>query len=278
MLADALLEHGSALGEFVHLQLHPRPNPAQRRRLVALRRGLGVDLTWPLHDLADLRSAVFQAGVLHRVALRRGPWETPDGPTFLPLVREADLRGVGDSAYLPHLTGLEAVRGLTNEEVHVVPVGLRSLGVEGPVDLGRFPDLTSLAVDLEAWPGARRALASRDWDRLELRNGQLGDLMGLLERGVEARVHIGAWWFAVAGRPELEVEPAAGLAPGWLARDLSHTLAQVPLRTFRWIRVVRGKRPAEEEVDRLRRSARGTPLRLPAHWRVSRPRGPVEEG
>ncbi|MEZ4319641.1 MAG: TIGR02996 domain-containing protein [Myxococcota bacterium] len=291
VLADLLSERGDPRGELIGLQCLEHPSEPQRRRSVALLRQHWADWVGsPLALVVDERTVRFDRGFLFSCTLRRSPMWLQQDAVVLPehaLLRRVDV--VRDfvpgeaplTHLLPRLTGLHAAHGLIAEELAALvaePPPLRELGV---VDLDRegmsallsatLPDLAFLS--LEARNRANLVLSLLDRiasvRRIRVGHGELRPWReALLDRALEGvEVRTQGWLLALS-------QPALRRLDAWPVAELSDDpvgpliaeLETLDVRDLAYIHVRGGRPPGSEAVRRLKRSAKGTPLRLPPSW------------
>ncbi|MCB9672082.1 MAG: TIGR02996 domain-containing protein [Alphaproteobacteria bacterium] len=278
VLADALLERGDPRGELIRLQCLPRLDVDQRVRATMLVRTHWREWAAGLQDvLAD--PPVFARGFAHRVVLgpvgRPGIRVEPDAA----LVREVwGSWRRAEPTVLAQLVGLRSAWVHLEAEVRVLPPTLEVLRVDRQVPLellmGRFPRLRELSMPFGGDVAlATRALETFGLERLAV--GEADDLARWLP--LRARVpHLaavtGGWraeWNSADGL-ELELHPEGHARPRDRSTGLVEAVRALPQGTHRWI-WVRGGQVAEPERtgNAVRYVAKGTPVRLPAAWKVS---------
>jgi uncharacterized protein (TIGR02996 family) len=294
VLADVLTERGDPRGEFIALQCLQAPSDVQRKRAMALLRrhhtawvGGGLEL------VLDDRTLRFERGFLHAATIRRSPVWMQDQVHIRPehtLIRSlAVIRDfVPDEApldrLLPRFRGLRELVGLNATELTAVladPPALRTLGV---ADFDRdamsallhapLEQLETLALEAHGRTAVVSALLDRMVGVRHLRVG-VGEIRSwrdaMMERPLASlEVRVRGWRLVLSGDrlAHLEAWPIAELTddPAGSLADALHTL---PIRSVSYIHVRGGRRPMGDGVRRVRRAAKGTPIRLPPSWEAA---------
>ncbi len=297
VLADALSEHGDPRGEFIGLQCLEDPTAVQRKRAMALLRAHHT--RWvggSLEHLLDDRTLRFEGGFLYAATIRRSPvWMQEQVRLRLEhtLIRHLSVVRdfVPDEApldrLLPRFRGLTDLSGLNAAELVAVladPPPLRALGV-ADFDREAMSALLHASLELQAltleahgrvavvlalldrMPGLRHLRVGtgdvRVWqDALQPR---VGTATSSTLETVEVRIR--GWRLVLSGEglTHLEAWPIAELTDD-PAGELAEALRTLPIRSVNYIHVRGGRRPVGDGAHRVRRAARGTPIRLPPSW------------
>ncbi|MCB9678743.1 MAG: TIGR02996 domain-containing protein [Alphaproteobacteria bacterium] len=291
VLADWLSERGDPRGEFIGLQCLPEPSDTQRRRAMALLRTHWE--AWVgarLRLLVDNRTVRFDRGFLHSFTLRRSPLWLQEEVDLLPehaLVRRIDVvrefvpEEAPLTALLPRFAGLRSVHGVNTPELvallaeprPIAELSLTELDREGMSALlgASLPELEYLSLEARNRVSLVQSLLARHPSVRRVRVGH-GELRpwrdGLVESGLTAvEVRVQAWLLALSGArlEHLDAWPVAELSDDLVA-PLATELAALDIRALTYIHVRGGRAPGVDAVRKLKRAARGTPLRLPPSW------------
>lgn len=291
--ADMLSAQGDPRGEFIALQCQPDPSEPQKKRLALLRRLYAQAWTGSLWPLVVSNEVRFVRGTLHSIALRRAPlWEQREielnqETALLARVRVVSMFVPEERSLielLPHLPGLRAVEDIDAREL----VSLLEAGTPlTDVQLAPSPGGPDPLVERIRLPGLERfSLHARDavepvagllrrhptLRRLDVGPGNPGRWIRAL-RGRDAlalTVRIPGWTLVASGTNlrHLDIWRLPGVEPH-PARALSDALEQFEIAELEFVHVRTGAVPDRQDLLQLQRSAKGTPLLLPARWRIA---------